>query len=68
MRLRKPFLGEKVLVGLRAVGRIGLYDARRVGLVEQAVAQPRLFIRRGVAGFPAADQAALAIDQVCALP
>jgi hypothetical protein len=34
-------LCEEILVGLRTIGRIGPYRARRVGLVEQAFAQAR---------------------------
>jgi hypothetical protein len=56
-------LCEEVLVGFRAIGRIGPYHARGVGLVEQAFAQARAFVGRGVARVPAPDQAERAIDR-----
>src|SRR6185437_9725819 len=36
-------LCEEILVGLRAIGRIGPYRSRGVGFVEQALAQARAF-------------------------
>ena len=56
-----PF--EEHLVRLRAVGRVGPHRARRVGLVEQPLAQPRALVGRGVGRVPAPDQPMLAIDR-----
>jgi len=36
--------GEEFLVGLRAIGRVGPDGARRVGLVEQTLAQARALV------------------------
>ena len=63
MRLTKPFLARNVLVGLRAIGRVGPHRARGVGLVEQPLAQPRALVGRRVGRVPAPDQPIFAVDR-----
>src|SRR5579863_159073 len=50
------------------MGRVGPDRARRIGLVEQALAQTRPFAGGGVGGVPAPDQPVLAINRVAEGP
>jgi hypothetical protein len=54
---------QELLIGFRAIGCVGPDRTGRVGLVEQALAQPRAFISCGVSGVPAPDQPVLAVDR-----
>ena len=56
-------LCQELLVGLRAIGRIRPNAARRVGLVEQPLAQAAALVGGGIGRAPFADEAETAIDR-----
>jgi hypothetical protein len=55
---------EERLVRLRAIGRVGPYCARGVGLVEQPLTQSRALVGRSVGRVPAPDQPTVDRDMV----
>src|SRR5215471_9612427 len=56
-------LGQERLVGRRSVSGIGPHPARRIVLVEQALAQTTALIGSRICGRPSADEAETAIDR-----
>ena len=56
-------LVQERLVGRRSVGSIGPHPARRIALVEQALAQTTALIGSRICGRPSADEAETAIDR-----
>src|SRR6202040_3853590 len=58
---------ERIAEVHRAIGRIRPHARRRVGLIEQALAQTRALVSGGVARRPFADEAEAAIDRYVAL-
>src|SRR6516164_9280540 len=63
MWLTKPFLFRNVSLAARSVGGIGPHPARRIALVEQALAQTTALIGSRICGRPSADEAETAIDR-----
>src|SRR5262252_3723483 len=59
----EAILGQERLVGRRSVGGIGPYPARRVALVEQALAQTTALIGSRICCRPSADEAETVIDR-----
>src|SRR6478672_1046382 len=59
----EAILVEERLVGRRSVGGIGPHPARRIALVEQALAQTTALIGSRICGRPSADEAETAIDR-----
>src|ERR1700746_3196213 len=57
MGLTKPFLGRHRLVASQSGGGMGPHPARRIALVEQALAQTTTLIGRRICGRPSADEA-----------
>ena len=59
----EAILVQERLVGRRSVGGIGPHPARRIALVEQALAQTTALIGSRICGRPSADEAETAIDR-----
>src|SRR5262245_3908230 len=59
----EAILGQECLVGCRSVGGIGPHPARRIALVEQALAQTTALIGSRICGRPSADEAETPIDR-----
>src|SRR6516164_10883071 len=59
----ETILVQERLVGSRSVGGIGPHPARRIALVEQALAQTTALIGSRICGRPSADEAETAIDR-----
>jgi hypothetical protein len=53
----EAILGQERFVGRRSVGGIGPHPARRIALVEQALAQTTALIGSRICGCPSADTA-----------
>jgi len=53
----EAILGQERLVGRRSVGGIGPHPARRIALVEQALAQTTALMGSRICGCPSADTA-----------
>jgi hypothetical protein len=59
----EAILVQECLVGRRSIGGIGPHPARRIALVEQALAQTTALIGSRICGRPLADEAETAIDR-----
>ena len=57
----EAILVQERLVGRRPVGTIGPHPARRIALVEQALAQTTALIGSRICGRPSADEAETAL-------